>query len=177
MKCDVAWPVRFSDTGEESVAWECAGCGRKVVGVFDVDASPEHYGNVRLADTYFNHKCEVSALDGMKAFAAKLVEEWQPYRGQERRRSERLPRAIEVQVVPLNHTYSSSDEPFPAVVSNISQHSLGFFHTRSIDDPLIAVAMPINGQRPIQVIARVVRCNAKGRFYEIGCELKVRLGG
>ena len=173
-KCDLPWPLRLSHDGEKAACWVCASCGAVAIGVFDADTPSDCHHNVRLRETFFEH-C-YNAPGGEKEVAAKLAEEWQAYSGKERRRSERLPSPIEVVVVPLDNLYSPLDESFPAVVSNLSQHGLGLIHTRTIDAPFVAVAMPCDGQRTIQVIARVVRCNARGRFFEIGCELKVRLG-
>jgi hypothetical protein len=175
-KCDRPWPLRLSQEGEEAAAWVCANCDAAAIGVFDTNTSSDLHANVRLREAYFDQCFDVPTPDGMKAFADKFAEEWEPYRGNERRRSERVPTATEVGVVPLNAIYSPSGESFSALVSNFSQQGLALINTRTIDAAFIAIAMPSSGPRSMQVIAEVVRCNSRGRFYEIGCELKVRLG-
>ena len=176
LKCESPWPLRLSQDGEVPTRWICVTCGSQAIGLFDDRAKIETHRNVRLSDAYFDYGRDQTVPAAMKEYVAELAEKWKPYEGRDKRRSERVPKALEVSVVSFNESYTPLDESFAAIVSNISQHGLALVHTRSVDSKHVAVEISSGGARPIQVIARVVRCGAKGRFYEVGCDFVARLG-
>jgi hypothetical protein len=113
----------------------------------------------------------------MIEFVSDLAKNQESYTGQERRQSKRVSKALAVVATLVDSHYSPIGERFLTMVSNLSTHGLALIHTREINDSLVAFELPPGDKTKVQVVMRVVRCRAVGRYYEIGGEYVCRFGG
>ena len=96
------------------------------------------------------------------------------YEGVERRSHPRTVLVKPVWVQPLSDAHEPTGEGFSAVSRDISTSGLGIVHTQAVDSPFLGVVIMAEKTR-VHVIAKVLRCEPLGPFYDVGCSLEMRV--
>ncbi len=179
--CGLHLPLRLPGFGEIATNWVCVDCGARYSAVLDEAQCRTPFQNVRPANLSFDRSCLAQPPAAIDAFIRGIMREECPKRG-ERRRSERRKLGICVAAVAVDETLVPIGEPFLAATYDISTGGLSMVHTRAITAKLVVVEFPnppgpttsANGAT-MQMLLRVVRCRALGRFYEIAGAFVTRM--
>jgi hypothetical protein len=108
------------------------------------------------------------------AFVTKLLAE--EYEGPQRRAFRRVPVVMPVVAMPLDDDFRPKGTTFAAIMRDLSTVGLCLFSTRAANSEFLAVEITPPSGRNMQVVLRVLRCRAIGRFYEIAGQLVARTG-
>jgi c-di-GMP-binding flagellar brake protein YcgR len=95
----------------------------------------------------------------------------------ERRASPRQAVVMQVAVVPVDRELKQCGDSFLALSKDISAGGIGLLHTRAITASHVVVELTARDGNLLQLLAKVVRCQAVHRFYEIGLQFVTRLAG
>lgn len=93
---------------------------------------------------------------------------------QERRGTPRYLLQIPVRVSPLDERMQSDSPPYYATCCNISCRGISFLHTRAVTNKYLLVEITASGRR-MRLLVEVLRCQRKGRFYEVAGQFVTRL--
>ena len=89
------------------------------------------------------------------------------YLGPERRGAKRHHVVASVPVMPVAEDLSPAGEAFMAMTRDISTTGIALISARAVNSQLLVVELPPVLGKQMQVLIRVSRCRAVGRFYEI----------
>jgi hypothetical protein len=171
--CARELPLCMPDANESGTAWICVGCGAVYHAVFDQSAPAHLVRNVRPATIFFDRTRLVQPPQAIAALLEQMKAEGQGLG--DRRQAARRWMVTHVAAVAVNANYDPVGEPFMAVTRNISTRGLALIHTRTVESGMLVVELLAHAVPAIQLIMRVARCRALGRFYEIAGPFVVRL--
>jgi hypothetical protein len=119
---------------------------------------------------FFDNKPVPDPPRSLRAFAIRLLAT-ETYQGPERRGTKRHPVVLPVAVMPLDDALRPKDEVFAAITGDLSTAGIRLISTRAATSEFLAIEFTrLDGQNT-QVVLRVFRCRAIGRFYELAGEL------
>jgi len=95
----------------------------------------------------------------------------------ERRELPRRPIVIEVAIFPVDSAHRQCGESFLAISKDVSASGMVLIHTRAVNSGNVVVEIVNRDNESVRLLARVVRCQATTRFYEIGLQFVSRLAG
>ena len=90
------------------------------------------------------------------------------YRGPERRKGKRHSLILQVTAQPLDESLRPMGKPFVCISRNISTSGISLIHSERLTAPFLL--LELNDQtegRHVKAAMEVVRCEPKGRFFEI----------
>jgi hypothetical protein len=120
----------------------------------------------------FNRETLAAPPKSLVDFIGKLLAD--EYEGPQRRDSQRHAVVMPVAAMPVDDKFQPSGEPFAAITRDLSTAGLRLFSTRATNSEFLAVELTPPSGQTIQVVLKVLRCKAIGRFYEIAGQLIAR---
>ena len=91
--------------------------------------------------------------------------------GNDRRTESRYPVIRSALVQILDDKLQPVGEPLEAFTRDISKKGMGLLAKRPIPEQAIAIRLQKEDGTPIDIVARVVRCESVGSMYDIGCQI------
>ena len=91
--------------------------------------------------------------------------------GNDRRTESRYPVVRSALVQILDDELQPVGEPLEAFTRDISKKGMGLLAKRPIPEQAIAIRLQKEDGSPIDIVARVVRCESVGSMYDIGCQI------
>ena len=88
--------------------------------------------------------------------------------GIDRRGEPRYSLAVIVEFVPLDDFYRECGPARKAVTRDISEAGIGFFCEAPIDAQFLRVKLPRNGDRSVELIVRILRCERRDFLFDVG---------
>ncbi len=86
------------------------------------------------------------------------------YKGDERRRENRHPMMLPVQVIPVNSRGEAIDDLFDVVTRDVSPTGIGLIHSELIMADYLAIHLTLAGT-DVDMMIEVLWSGAMGRFY------------
>ena len=91
--------------------------------------------------------------------------------GNDRRIESRYPVVRSALVQILDDKLQPVGEPLEAFTRDISKKGMGLLAKRPIPEQAIAIRLQKEDGSPIEIVARVVRCQSAGSMYDVGCQI------
>ena len=175
--CHVDLPIRLSQSGEEAALWRCAKCSAPFMALAIAEELVEHARRVTIDASHFDVSALLPASEELKTLVVSLGEQPESAVAHDRRRSRRLPRAIEAAGVLLDEGLTPIGDPLQLMVADVSREGIGFIHSRPLGSKNIAIQLPLPDAPDVQLLVRVVRNYVIDRHWvKIGGEFTARLG-
>ncbi|MCH7726508.1 MAG: PilZ domain-containing protein [Planctomycetes bacterium] len=91
--------------------------------------------------------------------------------GIDRRKEGRYPLVRSALVQILDDNLQPVGDPLEAFTRDISKNGLGLLVKRPVPEQAIAIRLQKEDGSPIEIVARVIRCESVGSMYDIGCQI------
>lgn len=125
--------------------------------------------------TSFNPKQTPALVPGLLQFVQERVASLATSGGTDPRSGARFGLAVGVCVQNLDQCYRPMDEPFAAVLRELSPTNAGVVSGRAPRTDQIVLELRLPKSDPFQLVCRVQRCEPIGRYYDLACRIVARL--